>query len=178
MLGKEKSEHNSPSETNNTCIDEDSNQSSPRGVLEITASNADSDGGGSSSRSSDTSSIDQPISLYEPRPESHNLQWRTFIAGLIMRKKRSMTRLSTFPPTTTRRSSLRGALERIKSSSKDSFERKEVALEIRMEAIKSSSKGTFERKEVALEVKMARPSWRSFAYEELAAATDGFCPGM
>ncbi|XP_074563941.1 receptor-like cytosolic serine/threonine-protein kinase RBK1 isoform X2 [Curcuma longa] len=176
--GKEKNEHNSGSETNSACIDEDSNQSSPRGVLESTASNADSDGSSSSSRSSDTSSIDQPISLYEPGPESHSLHWRTFIAGLIMRKKRSMTRLSTFPPPTTRRSSLGGALERIKSSgSKDSFEGREVALEIKMEGIKSSSsKGTFERKEVALEVKTARPSWRSFAYEELAAATDGFCP--
>ncbi|XP_042395586.1 receptor-like cytosolic serine/threonine-protein kinase RBK1 isoform X5 [Zingiber officinale] len=158
---EDKNEHNSGSETNSACIDEDSNQSSPRGVLEITASIADSDGGGSSS-SSDSSSI-------EPGPESHSLHWRTFIAGLIMRKKRSMTRLSTFPPTITRRSSLGGALERIKSSSKDSFERKEVALEIKMEGIKISSKGT-------LEVKMARPSWRSFAYEELAAATDGFCP--
>ncbi|RWW74184.1 hypothetical protein BHE74_00017896 [Ensete ventricosum] len=143
-------EHNSVVESEAHSVD-GSDQNSPRGVLEISTSSAESDGNSSSS-SSETSSLDRSIAPCGTGLESHSVQWRNLIAGFIMRKKRSITRLSTFPPATGR-SSLRRALERIRSS-KD---------------------GT-ESGRIVVEVKMARPSWRSFAYEELAAATDGFSP--
>ncbi|XP_064996539.1 receptor-like cytosolic serine/threonine-protein kinase RBK1 isoform X3 [Musa acuminata AAA Group] len=138
-------DHNSIVESEAHSVD-GSDQNSPRGVLDSTSS-AESDG---NSSSSDTSSVDRSIAPCGTRLESHSVQWRNLIAGFIMRKKRSMPRLSTFPPATGR-SSLRRALERIRSS-KD---------------------GT-ESGRIVVEVKMARPSWRSFAYEELAAATDRF----
>ncbi|KAJ8466121.1 hypothetical protein OPV22_028673 [Ensete ventricosum] len=141
-------EHNSVVESEAHSVD-GSDQNSPRGVLEISTSSAESDG---NSSSSETSSLDRSIAPCGTGLESHSVQWRNLIAGFIMRKKRSITRLSTFPPATGR-SSLRRALERIRSS-KD---------------------GT-ESGRIVVEVKMARPSWRSFAYEELAAATDGFSP--
>ncbi|WOL15857.1 receptor-like cytosolic serine/threonine-protein kinase RBK1 isoform X3 [Canna indica] len=147
---KEDDERNSKAET------DDSDQNSPRAVLEISASSSESDGGSTSSSNSETSSVvDQSISPYGTGLESHSLQWRSLIAGLIMRKKRSMSRLSTFPPPT-RRSSLRVALERIRSSRKDGGE------------------GGGGGGVAAVEIKIGSPSWRSFAYEELAAATDGF----
>lgn len=128
-------------------IGNSSDQNSPRGVLQIPISSADSDGGSSSS-SSDILSGDRSIAPDGTVLESHSLQWRTLIGGLILRKKRCMMRLSTFPPATT------GLGLQETQSEKDRMESGEITAEI--------GRG--------------RPSWRSFDYQELAAATDNFSP--
>ncbi|XP_010914330.1 receptor-like cytosolic serine/threonine-protein kinase RBK1 isoform X3 [Elaeis guineensis] len=121
-----------------------SNQNSPRGVLEIPISSADSDG--SSSSGSEPSAVDRTIAPDGLVLESHSLQWRTLIGGLILRKKRTMMRLSTFPPATA------GLGLRRTPSEKD-----------RIESV-----------EITAETGRGRPSWRSFDHQELAAATNNF----
>ncbi|KAJ6822162.1 receptor-like cytosolic serine/threonine-protein kinase RBK1 isoform X1 [Iris pallida] len=66
---------------------EGSDQNSPRGVFENPISSSDSDSG----CSSESSSLDRTAS-------SH---WRSIIGGLLLRSRRSMRRLSTFPPSIT-----------------------------------------------------------------------------
>ncbi|XP_073105644.1 receptor-like cytosolic serine/threonine-protein kinase RBK1 isoform X4 [Elaeis guineensis] len=124
-----------------------SNQNSPRGVLEIPISSADSDG--SSSSGSEPSAVDRTIAPDGLVLESHSLQWRTLIGGLILRKKRTMMRLSTFPPATA------GLGLRRTPSEKD-----------RIESV-----------EITAETGRGRPSWRSFDHQELAAATNNFSSG-
>lgn len=130
-----------------------SEQTSPRGVLEIPISNGESDGSNSIS-SSASSMSNRSISPDGSVLECHSLQWRNLIGGLLLRKKRSMMRASTFPPAAAVLG-LQGSLARTR------------AIEDQMEGAGSQ-----------LEVPRGRPSWRSFDYQELAAATDNFSPDM
>ena len=69
---------------------------------------------------------------------------------LLSRKKKSMMRLSTFPPVTPSSGSEgRGTDEEQQTECGESEE----------------------------EISRGRPSWRSFDYQELAVATDNFSPG-
>lgn len=124
---------------------DNSYQESPRGVLEIPILDVDSDGGGSSSESS---TLDNPIVV-----ESHNLQWRSLIGGLFLRKKRSMLRLSTFPQATPVGASLRRSL-----------------VMIQCEGAQMGDGGP------QTELPRGSPTWRSFDCRELAAATGNFSP--
>ncbi|KAJ6802189.1 receptor-like cytosolic serine/threonine-protein kinase RBK1 isoform X1 [Iris pallida] len=115
---------------------ESSDQSSPRGVFESPVSSSDSDSG----CSTESPRLDRPTSSY----------WRTVIGGLLLRSRRSMRRLSTFPPSTARSGS-EAAPVVIGDHTKENGEPRE-------------------------EISTGRPSWRSFEYQELAVATDNFSP--
>lgn len=118
----------------------DSEDSSPRCVLEIPVSGVDSDNSSSSNGSSSSSA-------------DHGAQWRNLIGVL---RKKSMRRLSTFPLTSSEiyKRNLSRKLARIRSAE---------------DGIRDYEKG----KKGAV----WKPSWRSFEYEELAAATDNFSSG-
>lgn len=118
-------------------------------MLEIPISSADSDGSSGGSSGSETSSVDRTIGPDGSVLESHSLQWRTLISGLILRKKRTMMRLSTFPPAAAGLGLCRTP----------------------------SEKDRIESVEITAETARGRPSWRSFDHQELAAATDNFSPG-
>lgn len=140
----------SPEANPDDNISNSSDQNSPRGVLQIPISSADSDGDGSGSSSSDISPGNPSIAPDGTVLESHSLQWRTLIGGFILRKKRCMMRLSTFPPAMAAGLGLQGT---------------------------QSEKDRMESGEITAEIGRGRPSWRSFDYQELAAATDNFSPG-
>ncbi|KAF8404721.1 hypothetical protein HHK36_009610 [Tetracentron sinense] len=120
--------------------------SSPRGVLEIPVLGVDSDNSSSSSSSSATEKLIVQQALI---PESHGLHWRNVIEAI---RKKSLRRFSTFPMLTSSeisRRNLRRKLARIRSA-EDQTEYGESFV--------------------------PKPSWRSFDFEELAAATDNFSP--
>nr|DAD40920.1 TPA_asm: hypothetical protein HUJ06_015243 [Nelumbo nucifera] len=120
--------------------------SSPRGVLEIPILGMDSDNNSSSSSCSSLSS-EKLIPNSAVVSESHGLQWKNLLDVI---KKKSMKRLSTFPMLTsseTSRRSLSRKLARIRSAH---------------DGIDCGGKS------------VPKPSWRSFSYQELAAATDNF----
>lgn len=123
-------------------------QTSPRAVLEIPVSGTDSDHSSSSSCSS--SSTNRSIPERSTIKQSHGLQWKNLIDTW---KKKSVRRFSTIPMLTssdTSRRGLRRKLARIRSAD----DRIDCGEEL-----------------------VIKPSWRSFDYEELAAATDNFSSG-
>ncbi|XP_072963020.1 receptor-like cytosolic serine/threonine-protein kinase RBK1 isoform X3 [Typha angustifolia] len=147
--GIEKNSESSKLEADDSkeCAD----QTSPRGVLEIPISTTYSDGGTSSS-SSEVSSVDQSVTPYKLVSEPQSLQWRNLIGRFISRKKKSMMRVATFPPATTS-SGFRRCLEKIRIA-----------------------KDQTENRITMPEFEICKPTWRSFDYQELATATDGFNP--
>ncbi|XP_020102446.1 receptor-like cytosolic serine/threonine-protein kinase RBK1 isoform X2 [Ananas comosus] len=147
----------SRAETDDNIEKENADQTSPRAVLEIPISSADSDSGSSI----EISPSDRSASPEGPVLEPHNSQWRNLIGGLILRKKKSMMRLSTFPPLTSS-SGVRRCLERIRSGRNHNNN---------LENVKQ-----FKFTPKIEDIGKWRPSWRSFDYQELAAATDGFSP--
>ncbi|KAL6603118.1 hypothetical protein ACP70R_043479 [Stipagrostis hirtigluma subsp. patula] len=98
--------------------------------------------------SDDNSSVEQSAE------SNHNVQWRDLIKGLILRRKKSMARAVTFPQRS-KSKGLRGYLERMRSG-KNQMDCSAIAPEI------------------LPEIGKWRPSWRSFDYDELCAATDRF----
>jgi len=99
---------------------------------------------------------DDSASVEQPAESNHHMQWRNLISGLILRRKKSMGRAVTFPQRSKSRG-LRGYLERMRSG-KNQMDCSTIAPEI------------------LPEIGKWRPSWRSFDYEELCAATDRFSP--
>ncbi|MQL72235.1 hypothetical protein Taro_004585 [Colocasia esculenta] len=130
-----------------------SDQSSPRAVLDIPVSgSADSDSSSSCSGGAEATGTDgSPL-------ESHSHQWRALISGLLQRK-RSMRRLSTFPPAAASAAprSLRRRLQRERSAEFD-----------------TGGGGPPPLAAASPHLVRWKPTWRSFEYKELAAATDGF----
>ncbi|PKA56081.1 Receptor-like cytosolic serine/threonine-protein kinase RBK1 [Apostasia shenzhenica] len=124
-----------------------SNEGSPRGVLEVPISSVHSDGGSSS----ESSSSGRSVALCGSVLESQSSQWKSLIGGLLLRRKKSIMRSSTFPPAARGNGS-----ERKRSGS------------FRM----GEDKGWCEAAQ--LEIPMRRPSWRNFDYQELMAATNNF----
>jgi hypothetical protein len=100
---------------------------------------------------------DDSASVEQSAESNHNTQWRNLISGLILRRKKSMGRAVTFPQRSKSRG-LRGYLERMRSG-RNQMDCSAIAPEI------------------LPEIGKWRPSWRSFDYEELCAATDRFSPG-
>ncbi|PIA56210.1 hypothetical protein AQUCO_00700516v1 [Aquilegia coerulea] len=136
--------------------DDSEDHNSPRGVLEIPILGTDSDNSSSSSSSnysSSSSSSTNTEKLHKDQalvPECHRLQWRNMIQLI---KKKSLRRFSTFSLLTSSEISKRNLnrkLARIRSA------------EDRIE---------FECAGVPL---VPKPSWRSFDFKELAAATNNF----
>lgn len=129
-------------------LDNGEDQTSPRAVFEIPVSGTDSDHSSSSSCSSSSTnrSIPQRSTTMSTK-QSHGLQWKNLIDTW---KKKSVRRFSTIPMLTssdTSRRGLRRKLARIRSAD----DRIDCGEEL-----------------------VIKPSWRSFDYEELAAATDNF----
>lgn len=98
--------------------------------------------------SDESSSVEQPVE------SNHNTQWRNLISGLILRRRKSMARAGTFPQRT-KTTGLKRYLERMRSG-KNQIDCGAIAPEI------------------LPEISKWRPSWRSFDYSELCAATDKF----
>ncbi|XP_068656374.1 receptor-like cytosolic serine/threonine-protein kinase RBK1 isoform X2 [Aristolochia californica] len=119
---------------------------SPRSVFDVPVSGADSD----NSSSSNSSCTEKAIRSESFIRGSHGLQWKSLISVL---KKKSMKRLSTFPP-------LMGS-----EISKRNLNRKLAQLRW----VENSIEG------VDLS-EIRKPPWRCFDYEELAAATGNFSP--
>ncbi|KAL0917176.1 hypothetical protein M5K25_012223 [Dendrobium thyrsiflorum] len=149
LAGFEKGENkeNSKTESEENSTD-GSCQSSPRGVLEIPTSSVHSDSGSSNESSS---SIDRSLSPEGTVLECHSSQWRNLIGGLLQRKKRTIMRLSTFPPA-------------MKASC---LERKCLGM---FQSGEEQSKAGL----VQLEIPMRKPCWRNFDHQELVVATDNF----
>ncbi|XP_057961938.1 receptor-like cytosolic serine/threonine-protein kinase RBK1 [Malania oleifera] len=124
---------------------------SPRGVLENLVLGADSDHSSSSSSSSCSSSSSSSTAerlIGDGAPEARRLQWKNLVSAL---KKKSARRLSTIPLLThyemTRKNLMKRRLGRFRSAE---------------DAINCEG------------MPVPKPSWRSFDYHELAAATDSF----
>uniref|UniRef100_A0A1D1XIB9 non-specific serine/threonine protein kinase n=1 Tax=Anthurium amnicola TaxID=1678845 RepID=A0A1D1XIB9_9ARAE len=133
-------------------IDSTSQQSSPRTVLDIPISGStDSDSSSGSSSGCGGESIGPDGTVLE----SHSHQWRALIGGLLQRKK-SIRRLSTFPPAP---------------------EVTRVNLQWKLGRARSATKGDMVKGGVGMPPPSPvrwKPTWRSFEYRELAAATDYF----
>lgn len=97
---------------------------------------------------------DDSVSVEQSAESNHNVQWRNLISSLILRRKKSMGRAVAFPQRSKSRG-LRGYLERMRSG-KNQMDCSAIAPEI------------------LPEIGKWRPSWRSFDYNELCAATDSF----
>ncbi|XP_040380985.1 receptor-like cytosolic serine/threonine-protein kinase RBK1 isoform X2 [Oryza brachyantha] len=97
---------------------------------------------------------DESSSVEQPAESNHNVQWRNLISGLILRRRKSMGRAVTFPQRS-KSTGLKRYLERMRSS-KNQIDCGAIAPEI------------------LPEISKWRPSWRSFDYSELCAATDKF----
>lgn len=97
---------------------------------------------------------DDSASVEQSAESNQNVQWRNLISALILRRKKSMGRAATFPQRSKSRG-LRGYLQRMRSG-KNQMDCSAIAPEI------------------LPEIGKWRPSWRSFDYEELCAATDRF----
>ncbi|KAF0904881.1 hypothetical protein E2562_038607 [Oryza meyeriana var. granulata] len=97
---------------------------------------------------------DESSSVEQSAESNHNLQWRNLISGLILRRRKSMGRAVTFPQRT-KTTGLKRYLERMRSG-KNQIDCGSIAPEI------------------LPEISKWRPSWRSFDYNELCAATDKF----
>jgi hypothetical protein len=100
---------------------------------------------------------DDSVSVEQSAESNHNVQWRNLISSLILRRKKSMGRAVTFPQRSKSRG-IRGYLERMRSG-KNQMDCSAIAPEI------------------LPEIGKWRPSWRSFDYNELCAATDSFSSG-
>ncbi|PKU73478.1 Receptor-like cytosolic serine/threonine-protein kinase RBK1 [Dendrobium catenatum] len=149
LVGFEKGENKESSKTESEENSSDGScQNSPRGVLETPTSSVHSDSGSSNESSS---SIDRSLSPEGTVLECHSSQWRNLIGGLLQRKKRSIMRLSTFPPA-------------MKASC---LERKCLGIS---QSGEEQSKGGL----VQLEIPMRKPCWRNFDHQELVVATDNF----
>lgn len=119
---------------------DNSDQSSPRAVLDISVSGSvDSD---------ESSSVEHTAQ------SSRGLHWRNLIGGLILSRKKLMARAVTFPQRS-KSSGLKRYLGRMRSG-RNQIDCSAIAPEI------------------FPEIEKWRPSWRSFDYDELCAATDRF----
>ena len=129
--------------------DNNDEQSSPRGVLEIPVLGGDSDHSSCSSCSS--SSNDKSIVVHQELVrQTHRSQWKSLFGAL---KKKSVRRFSTIP-------SLAG------------HELSRISLRRKLARIRSAEDP------ISVEgIPVSKPSWRSFDYAELAAATDNFSSG-
>ncbi|KAL1209022.1 Receptor-like cytosolic serine/threonine-protein kinase RBK1 [Cardamine amara subsp. amara] len=128
--------------------------SSPRGVLRITAIASDTDNSSSSCSSCSSDDKSSTSSAFSITPKSvsssyNGIQWNKMIESI---KKKSIRRLSVLP--------LLASYELTRKN----LRRKQPKF--------SPSKNTFPCEAFF----MAKPSWRNFTYEELAAATDDFNP--
>ncbi|KAL5226204.1 hypothetical protein ABZP36_012843 [Zizania latifolia] len=97
---------------------------------------------------------DEGSSVEQAAESNHNVQWRNLISGLILKRKKSMVRAVTFPQRS-KGTGLKRYLERIRSG-KNQIDCGAIAPEI------------------LPEIGKWRPSWRSFDYDELCAATNRF----
>ena len=128
--------------------DSSDDQNSPRGVLEIPVLGGDSDHSTCSSCSS--SSNDKSTVHQELVRETHRSHWKSLFGAL---KKKSVRRFSTIP-------SLAG------------HELSRISLRRKLARIRSAEDP------ISVEgMPVPKPSWRSFDYAELAAATDNFSSG-
>lgn len=135
VSGTDEKSKSSKEEVHDTDNTDSSDQSSPRGVLENSISSMDSDSG----------STGDPSCL----ERSSSLHWRSLIGGLLLRRRKSIRRFSTFPPLLP-----------------------PEHMRIGTEEDQQTGSGLPQE-----EILKGRPSWRSFSYSELAAATDNFSPG-
>ncbi|XP_037468316.1 receptor-like cytosolic serine/threonine-protein kinase RBK1 isoform X1 [Triticum dicoccoides] len=101
--------------------------------------------------SDESSSVEQPA---VPSRSVQPLQWRNLISGLILSRKKLMARAVTFPQRS-KSTGLKRYLGRMRSG-KNQMDCSAIAPEI------------------FPEIEKWRPSWRSFDYDELCAATDRF----
>lgn len=134
-----------------------SNQTSPRGVLEVPVPNTDSDNSSSRSDScrAETEPTDKqrPPASNEPVLVAQGLQWKSLITGFLLRRKRAMRRLATFPFT-------------------------EEKSDLKQELVKiNCSEDHMDLEGPQQHAKRGRPSWRNFDYQELVLATNNFNPG-
>lgn len=97
---------------------------------------------------------DDSVSVEQSAESNQNVQWRNLISSLILRRKKSMGSAVTFPQRP-KSKGLRGYLERMRSG-KNQMDCSAIAPEI------------------LPQIGKWRPSWRSFDYNELCAATDSF----
>lgn len=104
--------------------------------------------------SDESSSVEQPA---VPSRSVQPLQWRNLISGLILSRKKLMARAVTFPQRS-KSTGLKRYLGRMRSG-KNQMDCSAIAPEI------------------FPEIEKWRPSWRSFDYDELCAATDRFSSG-
>lgn len=100
---------------------------------------------------------DDSVSVEQSAESNQNVQWRNLISSLILRRKKSMGSAVTFPQRP-KSKGLRGYLERMRSG-KNQMDCSAIAPEI------------------LPQIGKWRPSWRSFDYNELCAATDSFSSG-
>lgn len=122
---------------------------SPRGVLEIPVMNGDSDTSSSSSFSSCSTTEKSSTPKHESNREGYGLQWRNMIDTI---KKKSARRFSIIPLLTT-------------YENRKNLRRRMAKLAVSEDEVQTAS------------LSVAKPSWRNFSFEELAAATDNFSPG-
>ncbi|KAI4314429.1 hypothetical protein L6164_027339 [Bauhinia variegata] len=129
-----------------SCDDE----GSPRGVLEMTISRADSDQSGSSRSSSpeNLSVVPRPSLLRDNLIANAGPQWKSMID--VFRKK-SVRKFSTIPFLTM------------------SYDISRKSLKKRIARLRNGVDGALDLSGVS-----SKPSWRNFDYAELAAATDDF----
>lgn len=121
---------------------------SPRGVLEIPVMNGDSDTSSSSSFSSCSTTEKSSTPKHESNREGYGLQWRNMIDTI---KKKSARRFSIIPLLTT-------------YENRKNLRRRMAKLAVSEDEVQTAS------------LSVAKPSWRNFSFEELAAATDNFSP--
>jgi hypothetical protein len=100
---------------------------------------------------------DENSSAEQTAEPSRSLHWRNLVGGLILSRKKLMARAVTFPQRS-KSSGLKRYLGRIRSG-RNQIDCSAIAPEI------------------FPEIEKWRPSWRSFDYDELCAATDRFSSG-
>ncbi|KAL0721531.1 hypothetical protein Bca4012_036130 [Brassica carinata] len=119
---------------------------SPRCVLEIPATSSDSDNSSSCSSCSPDKSSESPLST----TSANGRQWNKMIESI---KKKSIRRLSVIPLLA-------------------SYELTRKNMRRKQPKLSPSPDNVF----VCDQFLVAKPSWRNFTYDELVAATDGFNP--
>ncbi|KQK16988.1 receptor-like cytosolic serine/threonine-protein kinase RBK1 isoform X2 [Brachypodium distachyon] len=149
------------SDTSSQCADSDGGST---GVPEINSKDSNDESSDCVDRSSPRAVLDISLSgsvdsdesstVEQSAESSRNVQWRNLITGLIVRRKKWMARAVTFPQRS-KSTGLKRYLERIRSG-KNQMDCSAIAPEI------------------FPEIEKWRPSWRSFDYDELCAATDKF----
>lgn len=128
---------------------QDGEAGSPRGVLEVPVVGGDSDNSSSSCSSTEklTPRLSPQLSTPVNRDGSYASQWKNMIGSI---KKKSSRRFSTLPILTNYDLSGKNLWKKLARLQNGPH----------VEALSAS-----------------KPSWSYFKYEELAAATDNFCPG-